>query len=169
MGLQVRRHVEKRRRTQGERNYEDLRERLQHRRRRTLLRRQPRRRDVARRPDLSGQRRPLSVWRSAKHVLHSRLQTGCLFRLLARRQDLQLFGDLHGRFPVREPVPLHARRLASRAQPQLRHPARRSQERRRATERLHDSRRFVSATEKRHARLHVRFAEKNARGCATSR
>ena len=160
VGLQVRRHVEKRRRTQGERNYEDLRERLQHRRRRTLLRRQPRRRDVARRPDLSGQRRPLSVWRSAKHVLHSRLQTGCLFRLLARRQDLQLFGDLHGRFPVREPVPLHARRLASRAQPQLRHPARRSQERRRATERLHDSRRFVSATEKRHARLHVRFAEK---------
>ena len=43
-------------------------------------------------------------------------------------------------------------RLASRPQPELRHSARRSEERRRASERLHDPRRFVSAAEERHAR-----------------
>ena len=91
---------------------------------------------------LSGQCRPRPVRRSAEQLPLRQAQRRHLLHLFARRQDLQLLGALHGRQFDVEPVPLHARSVASRAQPAVEPAARRCGERARA-ERPDDLRRIV--------------------------
>ena len=71
-------------------------------------------------PDLSGQLRPRALRRFAEHLQHRRSAHRILLLLFAGRQDLQLLRACDGRRLRHQPVPLHARRVASRAQPGFR-------------------------------------------------
>ena len=111
-------------------------------------------------PDLSGQLRPRALRRFAEHLQHRRSAHRILLLLFAGRQDLQLLRACDGRRLRHQPVPLHARRVASRAQPGFR-PAPCGNRRPTGSQFVAGARCLVPASEERHGLLYVRLAEEN--------
>lgn len=103
---------------------------------------------------------PRALRRFAEHLQHRRSAHRILLLLFAGRQDLQLLRACDGRRLRHQPVPLHARRVASRAQPGFR-PAPCGNRRPTGSQFVAGARCLVPASEERHGLLYVRLAEEN--------